>query len=155
MSKRNLSKPGQYSFTKFYTYNKSTGALTTPGWPAFFSVTGIVAAGKKPLTQSQSFNSFVDSIYKRLNEEHLEILEGFNDTETEQILYYTHNSSQGRLEAPVSGWPAFASLAGTIAVGITQHGSFNSFLEKLYEKYNQEHLEILEGFNDTETEQIW
>ncbi|CAG8752891.1 12817_t:CDS:2, partial [Cetraspora pellucida] len=38
------------------------------------------------ITQSQSFNTFVDAFYKRLNEEHLEILEGFNDTETEQIL---------------------------------------------------------------------
>ncbi|CAG8798518.1 16421_t:CDS:2, partial [Cetraspora pellucida] len=69
--------------------------------------------------------------------------------------YFTHNASSDRLSAaPVPGWPNFSSLAGTIAVGLTQHGSFNGFLEALYKKFNNEHLEILEDFNDTKTEQI-
>ncbi|CAG8798506.1 7212_t:CDS:1, partial [Cetraspora pellucida] len=64
MSKRNLSKPPRYSFTKYYTHNASTGALTSPGWPTFLSCAGIVAAGKKPLTQHDSFNGFMESFYE-------------------------------------------------------------------------------------------
>ena len=86
MSKRNLSKPGKYSFTKFYTHDSSVGLLSSPGWPSFTSRAGTVVAAKNPIYQQQSFNGFLEALYEKFNNEHLEILEGFNDTETEQIL---------------------------------------------------------------------
>ncbi|CAG8764676.1 15279_t:CDS:2, partial [Cetraspora pellucida] len=64
----------------------SVDLLTSTGWPSIISCNSILDARNPSSTQQQSFNTFVDSFYKRLNEEHLEILEGFNDTETEQIL---------------------------------------------------------------------
>ncbi|CAG8776329.1 10259_t:CDS:2, partial [Cetraspora pellucida] len=60
--------------------------LSSPGWPSFTSRAGTVVAAKNPIYQQQSFNGFLETLYEKFNNEHLEILEGFNDIETEQIL---------------------------------------------------------------------
>ncbi|CAG8496929.1 3131_t:CDS:1, partial [Cetraspora pellucida] len=86
MSNKNLSKPGRYSFTKFYTHNNSIGRLSSsPRWPVFYSYNGIVNASNRA-TQQQTFNNFFNKLYKKFNKEHLEILEIYNNTKTEQIL---------------------------------------------------------------------
>ncbi|CAG8690726.1 10174_t:CDS:2, partial [Cetraspora pellucida] len=59
--------------------------LSSPGWPNFTSCAGAVVAAKNSITQQQLFNGFLKALYEKFNNEHLEILEGFNDTETEQI----------------------------------------------------------------------
>ncbi|CAG8755610.1 9142_t:CDS:2, partial [Cetraspora pellucida] len=60
--------------------------LSSPGWPNFTSCAVVVIAAKNPISQQQSFNGFLKALYKKFNNEHLEILEDFNDTETKQIL---------------------------------------------------------------------
>ncbi|CAG8536064.1 11540_t:CDS:2, partial [Cetraspora pellucida] len=94
-------------------------------------------------------------LYEKFNKEHLEILEIYNDTETKQILYYTHNSSVDALT--LSEWPTFYSCTGIVVAAknpILQQQSFNNYLNRLYEKFIKEYLEILENYNNTETNQI-
>ncbi|CAG8445334.1 7093_t:CDS:2, partial [Cetraspora pellucida] len=45
-----------------------------------------MAAGRILLIQLQLFNSFLDSLYEKFNNEYLEILETHNNTETDQNL---------------------------------------------------------------------